>query len=51
MNIAKYDTDMTPNNITKKDHGRSIEHLVFLMILKRDRDRRVHSRPHQNVQG
>jgi len=24
---------------------------VFLLILKRDRDRRVHERPHQNVHG
>ena len=24
---------------------------VFVMIWKRDRDRRVHKRPHQNVQG
>ena len=24
---------------------------VFLLILKRDRDRRVHERPHQNAQG
>jgi hypothetical protein len=24
---------------------------VFLMIWKRDRDRRVHERPHKNAQG
>jgi hypothetical protein len=33
------------NNFTLK------EFTVFLLILKRDRDRRIHERPHENAQG